>query len=157
MKLRTIIIVMAVIVVLAACQSAPNSSSSTPATTTPEQPKLTYENGVYRGGYIDPTKIEIEFSLTDGRFDTVKFRALGYKGESYLNSDDPAKQAIAGQYQQLADHLIGKDTTAIRDLYTPEKIAAYVDAISSATVRSSKMISVSNDGISRGVYALPKE
>ncbi len=120
-------------------------------------PATQYPDGTYRGGYIDPTQVEIEIVLKDGKFETIKFRALGYKGQSYLKTEDKTMMGIAEQYQALADHLIGKDVSALYDLYFPANIAKDTDAFTAATLRSSKMISAINDALNRGLYALPKE
>ena len=118
---------------------------------------VAHPDGTYRGGYIDPRQIEVEFVLKEGKFASFKFRALGYKDQSYLKSEDKAMQGIAEQFQALADYLIGKDLTALHDLYFPGNIAKDTDAFTAATMRSAKMISAINDALNRGLYALPKE
>ncbi len=113
-----------------------------------------YEDGTYRGGYIDPAQVEVNFVLKDNKFAEFKFRALGYKGEDYLKTEDANLSGITAQYQALADYLVGKDVEALKDLYTPENIAEDTDVFSAATLRSSKMISAINDALNRGLYAL---
>lgn len=132
------------------------TNQTQPGTTNNGMYTRTVLDGTYRGGYIDPSQIEVSFVIKDGKFTEIKYRALGYKGESYLDSENPAHKGIAGQFQALADHLIGKDVSALDDLYTPEKIAKDTDAFSAATVRSSKLISAINDGLNRGRYGLPE-
>ncbi len=116
-----------------------------------------YADGTYRGGYIDPAQIEVQFELKDNQFVSIKYRALGYRGVDYLKSEDAAVVGVTTQYQELADYLIGKDVSALKDLYYPENIAKDTDTFSAATIRSSKLISSINDGLNRGLYALPKD
>lgn len=113
-----------------------------------------YQDGTYRGGYLDSTQVQVEFVLKDNKFESVKLRSLGYKGTDYLKSEDAAMQAIAGQYGECVDYLVGKDISAVLDLYTPGNIASDVDTFTSATLRSNKLISAIFDGLNRGVYKL---
>lgn len=113
-----------------------------------------YQDGTYRGAYLDSNQVQVEFVLKDNKFDSFKLRTLGFKGSDYLKSEDAAMQGIAKQYTECTDYLVGKDVSAIMDLYAPENIASDVDGFTAATLRSSKMISAIFDGLNRGVYKL---
>ena len=121
------------------------------------QKEIKYADGTYRGGYIDPTQVEISFELKDGKFNSVKFRKLSYNGENYLKSEDTIITSISSQYLDLANYLVGKELSALADLYTPANITNDIDGFTAATLRSAKIISAINDGLNRGLYALPKE
>lgn len=114
----------------------------------------TYQDGTYRGAYLDSTQIQVEFVLKDNKFDSFKLRTLGFKGSDYLKSEDAAMQGIAKQYTECADYLVGKDVSAVMELYTPANVASDVDGFTAATLRSSKMISAIFDALNRGVYKL---
>lgn len=114
----------------------------------------TYQDGTYRGGYLDNTQVQVEFTLKDNKFESIKLRTLGYRGMDYLKSEDATIQAVGGQYSQCIEYLAGKEVAAIMDLYDPTGIASDVDGFSGATIRSSKLISAIFDGLNRGVYKL---
>ena len=65
-----------------------------------------------------------------------------------------AQKASLRQYQQLADYLVGKGVEAIDDLYSPYAIVEDVDAVTTATMQSSKLISALWDGLNRRPYKL---
>lgn len=113
-----------------------------------------YQDGTYRGAYLDSTQVQVEFTLKGNQFESIKLRALGYKGSDYLKSEDPAMQGIAKQFTECAEYLVGKDVSAVMDLYTPGNVASDVDGFTAATLRSSKMISAIFDALNRGVYKL---
>lgn len=117
-----------------------------------------YENGTYRGSYIDGdvNQISIEFVLKDQKFESIKYRALSYKGENYL--DEAATgviKAVRDQYQQAADALIGKSVSDINILYKPADVVKDVDTVTGATLRTGKLISALWDGLNRHPYKLP--
>lgn len=117
-----------------------------------------YENGTYRGSYVDGdvNQISIEFVLKDQKFESIKYRALSYKGENYL--DEAATgviKAIRDQYQQAADALIGKSVSDINILYKPADVVKDVDTVTGATLRTGKLISALWDGLNRHPYKLP--
>lgn len=116
-----------------------------------------HPDGTYRGGYIDPVQVEVQFALKDGKFTEVRYRALGYRGDDYLKTEDKNLLGITEQYNDLAAYLVDKDVSALMDLYYPENITKDTDTFTAATLRSSKLISAINDGLNRGLYALPKE
>ena len=113
-----------------------------------------YQDGTYRGAYLDSEQVQVEFVLKDNKFESIKLRALGFKGMDYLKSEDAAIKAVGGQYSQCIEYLAGKEVTAIMDLYDPTGIASDVDGFTGATIRSSKLISAIFDGLNRGVYKL---
>lgn len=114
----------------------------------------TYQDGTYRGAYLDSDQVQVEFTLKDNKFESIKLRTLAYKGMDYLKSEDATVQAVGGQYSQCIDYLAGKDVSAIMELYDPSTIASDVDGFTGATIRSSKLISAIFDGLNRGVYKL---
>ena len=111
-----------------------------------------YEDGTYRGAFITPSDVEIEFVLKDNTFESIKYRALGFKGSNYLKSEDKNEIALTGQYQALLDYLSGKKLSDVYALYSPGEIVQDVDGFAGATIRSSKVISAINDALVRGVY-----
>lgn len=69
-------------------------------------------------------------------------------------NEDAAIQAVGQQYLALGEYLVGKDYSAVKDLYTPANVASDVDGFTAATLRSSKLISAIFDGLNRGPYKL---
>lgn len=117
-----------------------------------------YEDGTYRGSYVDGdvNQISIEFVIKNQKFESIKYRALAYKGADYL--DEAATgviKAVREQYQQAADALIGKSVSDINILYNPTDVATDIDTVTSATLRTGKLISALWDGLNRHPYALP--
>lgn len=116
-----------------------------------------YVDGIYRGFYYDGgiEQIAIQFELRGGVFDSIVYRGVKYKDGDYMIEDaSDAQKATLRQYQQLADYLIGKGVEAIDDLYSPYDIVDDVDAVSTATMQSSKLISALWDGLNRHPYKL---
>lgn len=127
------------------------------SSTTSNPDELVYRDASYRGTFYDGS-VEVDFTLKDNKFESIKFRKLAYKGVDYQAEDaaDSIK-GIAGQYTALIDHLVGKDVSEVEALYTPADIAEDADSFSAATIRSGKVISAINDALNRGAYSLPKE
>lgn len=97
----------------------------------------------------------IQFELKDGRFDSLVYRGVKYKDGDYMSEDaSDAQKAILRQYRQLADYLIGKDVSAIDDLYSPYDIVEDLDAVTTATMKSGKLISALWDGLNRHPYKI---
>jgi len=116
-----------------------------------------YPDGIYRGFYYDGgiEQIAIQFEIRSGVFDSVVYRGVKYKDGDYMIEDaSDAQKATLRQYRQLADYLVGKGISAIDDLYTPYKIVEDVDAVTTATMQSSKLISALWDGLNRRPYKL---
>jgi len=116
-----------------------------------------YADGIYRGFYYDGgiEQIAIQFEIREGVFDSIVYRGVKYKDGDYMIEDaSDAQKATLRQYQQLADYLIGKGVDAIDDLYSPYDIVDDVDAVSTATMQSSKLISALWDGLNRHPYKL---
>ena len=116
-----------------------------------------YPDGIYRGFYYDGgiEQIAIQFEIRDGVFDSIVYRGVKYKDGDYMIEDaSDAQKASLRQYQQLADYLVGKGVESIDDLYNPYDIVDDVDAVSTATMQSSKLISALWDGLNRHPYKL---
>lgn len=111
-----------------------------------------YENGTYRGAYLNASEVEVEFVLTDNVIESIRFRALGYKGSNYLKSEAAMEQNLAKQYQAVLDYLTGKPISTLAEAYQPGNFVEDVDTFSGATIRSSKIISAINSALARGVY-----
>ena len=119
--------------------------------------QASYEDGTYRGVFIDNNvqQVGVEFTLKDNVVTKAGFRHLEYRRINYRTSEDPLIQGMRGQYQQLLDYLVGKDIrTSLKDLYQSGSIVTEnVDAFSGATLRAGKVISAVRDGLNRGVYS----
>ena len=116
-----------------------------------------YPDGIYRGFYYEGgiEQIAIQFELRDGIFQSIVYRGVKYKDGNYMIEDaSDAQKAALRQYHQLADYLIGKGVDAIDALYMPYEIVEDVDAVTTATMQSSKLISALWDGINRRPFKL---
>lgn len=116
-----------------------------------------YADGIYRGSYMEggAEEVAVEFTIKDGLFTDIVYRALSYKGEDYLSGDaSPAVKAVSGQFEALLSHLVGKPVSSVNDLYRPGEIAADADAFSGATIRSPKVISAIWDALNRHAYRI---
>ncbi|GEM_PF-374809 len=103
-------------------------------------------NGVYRGGYIYPDELTVQFTLNGNKIENIQYLKLGIEDKDYLKDD--AFKEIRDKYEILLKHLEGKDiTTTLNELYTPEKI----DGIDS-TIEVGKVISAIHDALNRGVF-----
>lgn len=107
-------------------------------------------DGVYRGFYYEGgiEQIAIEFELRGGVFSSIEYLGVKYKDGDYMIEDaSDAQKAALRQYRQLAQYLIGRGVESIGDLYMPYDIVEDMDAVTSATVQSSKLISALWDGL----------
>ena len=117
----------------------------------------TYPDGIYRGFYYDGgiEQIALQFEIRDGLFSSIVYRGVKYKDGDYMIEDaSDAQKATLAQYEQMAGYLIGKGVEAIDDLYAPYDIVEDVDAVTTATIQSSKLISALWDGLNRRPYKL---
>ena len=116
-----------------------------------------YPDGIYRGFYYDGgiEQIAIQFELKDDVFTSLIYRGVKYKDGDYMSEDaSDAQKAILHQYRQLSDYLIGKNVSAIDDLYSPYDIVEDLDAVTTATMKAGKLISALWDGLNRHPYKI---
>jgi uncharacterized protein with FMN-binding domain len=115
-----------------------------------------YEDGTYRGVFIDKDAIQVnvQFTLEDNIVTAAGFRYLRRDDNYHLEAEQEPYKSVIQQYKEALEHLIGKDINVhLRDLYSPEDIVrTEVAGYTSATIRSSKIISAIRDGLNRGVY-----
>lgn len=116
-----------------------------------------YEDGTYRGIFADRDLIQVNvtFTLVDGVVTRASFRHLRRDDDYFLGSEEEPYRSVVRQYEEALEYLVGKDLRAhLADLYHPEHIVrTEVDAYTSATIRSSKIISAVRDALNRGVYS----
>jgi len=139
---RLFILWLTVLCILSACAVAETSG---------------YPDGIYRGFYYEGgiEQIAIEFKLHGGVFESIAYLGVKYKDGDYMIEDaSDAQKAALRQYRQLADYLVGKDIAAIDKLYSPYEIVDDLDAVTSATMQSSKLISALWDGLNRRPFKL---
>lgn len=116
-----------------------------------------YPDGIYRGFYYDGgiEQLAVQFELKDSMFRSIVYRSVRYKDGDYMSRDaSDAQKATLDQYYQLAQHLVGKGIEAIDDLYSPYDFVGDADAVTSATIQSSKLISALWDGLNRHPFKL---
>ena len=75
-------------------------------------------DGIYRGAFTDPKQVEVEFEIKDNAFVSFEFRSLTFREMNYKENEDAAIQAVGQQYLALGEYLVGKDFSAVKDLYT---------------------------------------
>ncbi len=116
-----------------------------------------YEDGTYRGVFIDGDSIQVnvEFTLENGRVADAGFRHLRRDDDYHLETDREPYRSVIAQYQEALDYLVGKELRQhLADLYRPEHIVTTeVDGYTAATIRSNKIISAIRDALNRGVYS----
>ncbi len=117
---------------------------------------MSYEDGTYRGVFIDKDDVEInvEFTLAHGTVTAARFRHLRHAGGWTLDAEAEPVVSVVRQYQEALAYLVGKDLRVhLPDLYHPGNIVNLdVDGFSGATIRGAKIISAIRDGLNRGVY-----
>ena len=115
------------------------------------------EDGTYRGIFADGEDIQVnvQFTLKDGVVTDAGFRHLRRDDDYHLETEEEPYKSVVKQYQEALNHLVGKDISkSLATLYHPEEIVSTeVDGYTSATIRSSKVISAVRDGLNRGVYS----
>ena len=115
-----------------------------------------YEDGTYRGIFADKNEIQVnvEFTLKDGIVTKASFRYLKGPDKYFLETGQEPYRSVISQYKESLEHLVGKPLAqSLSDLYHPERVVrTEVDAYTSATIRSSKIISAIRDALNRGVY-----
>ena len=115
-------------------------------------------DGHYRGVFTDRgiIQVNITFDLRDGRFESVDYRYLAYRGVDYLELEEGDElYPVMVQHRQIAERLEGEPVTRIFALYEPERMVDDIDGYSGATLRGAKVISAIRDGLNRGVYSWP--
>lgn len=116
-----------------------------------------YEDGTYRGVFIDRDRIEVavEIRLENGIVTAADFRHLYYGDAFRLENDAEPFRGVIQQYREALDYLVGRNiVTHLPDLYRPERIiTTEVDGFTQATVRANKIISALRDALNRGVYS----
>lgn len=115
-------------------------------------------DGHYRGVFTDRgvIQVNITFDLRDGRFESVDYRHLAYRGVDYLELEEGDEfYPVRVQHEQIAERLEGEPVTRIFALYEPQRMVDDVDGYSGATLRGAKVISAIRDGLNRGVYSWP--
>lgn len=142
-------------------QKPPVKAPVPPTSPSPKTPKLqTYENGIYRGSYLDAgiEQVGLEFTLKEGVIEKAKYRTLTYKGVDYLKPSVKREEHLKNQYDTLIKGLLGKTVAEARLLLqTPEKLVKNIktetDALTGATLRSQKISSALQDGLNRSPYS----
>jgi uncharacterized protein with FMN-binding domain len=119
--------------------------------------RFAYEDGTYRGIYADTDEIQVslQFTLENGIVTEARFRHLRRDDNYYMGNEEEPYRSVCQQYQEALQYLVGKNLQeSLPDLYHPERIVrTEVDGYTSATIRSSKIISAVRDALSRGVYS----
>lgn len=119
--------------------------------------ELEHEDGTYRGIFADGDKIQInvEFTLRNGIVKNARFRHLRRDENYNIDSALEPYKSVIEQYKESLEYLVGKNLQeSLIDLYRPERIVTTeVDGYTSATIRSSKIISAIRDALNRGVYS----
>ena len=126
-------------------------------------PSVKYEAGTYRGAYSDGgvQQVGVQFTLADKKVKAISYRVLAHGGFDYRSEKENARvMAITEQHMELANYLLEKDLRlALDDLYNPGNIVqdktVGTDAVTGATLRSTKVVSAINDGLNRGIYSYP--
>ncbi len=114
-----------------------------------------YPDGVYMGRYRDDDgeQVVLHFTVADNLITEIHYEKLEYKGTDYMAPDaDDSIRKIARQFEELIEYLIGKDLSAVNDLYQPGSIARDTDVSSAATLRAPKVISAIWEGLNKNAY-----
>lgn len=120
-----------------------------------------FENGTYRGSYVDGNEqqVGIQLTLDNNVITNIAYRALAYKGIDYRReTENLLIVAMTEQYNELIQYLVGKD---IREhfvsLYWPGEYVkdqtVEADTVSGATIRGNKVASAIIDALNRNPYS----
>ncbi|MBE0450847.1 MAG: LysM peptidoglycan-binding domain-containing protein [Clostridia bacterium] len=120
-----------------------------------------FENGTYRGSFIDGNQqqVGVQMTLENNIVTNISYRALAYKGVNYRTEREDKKiVAMNEQYNELIGFLTGKDIRSnFASLYWPGEIVSDkvvdVDTMTGATIRASKVTSAIMDALNRGPYS----
>lgn len=116
-----------------------------------------YPDGEYTGTYRDDEgeQVVLNFSVKSGCIEDIRYLKLFYKGVDYLDANAPdAVKKTAKQFEQLIDYLVGKEISAVNELYLPGNIAEDTDVSSAATLRAPKVISAIWDGLNKNAFTV---
>lgn len=142
--------------------TATGEKVTTVSTTLPAVSTAKYENGTYRGVFLDSgeAQVGVQLEVVDNKVTSAKYRHLYYKAVDYRNEKVDSKiMTLTKQYTDLLNSMVGKDVnSAINSLYKPGDIVkdTGVDGMTGATLKSGKVISALRDALNRGVYSYPK-
>ncbi len=119
--------------------------------------QIEYEDGSYRGIFADRDEIQVnvQFTIKDGIVTAARFRHLRRDENYNIDAEEDPYKSVVGMYLESLEYLVGRKLNDhLPHLYNPEKfVDTEIDGYTSATIRSSKIISAIRDGLNRGVYA----
>lgn len=112
----------------------------------------TLKDGVYRGAYIFPNEVTVQFTINGNIISNLEYLKLGLEDKDYLK--DETFKEIKEKYETVIKHLEGKDIRmTLSELYLPEMLPETVDG----SVEVGKIISAIHDAFNRGVYYINNE
>lgn len=104
-------------------------------------------DGVYRGGYIFPEEVTVQFTINNNIISNLEYLRLGLEGKDYLN--DETFEEIRAKYEAVLQYLDGKDIrVSLSDLHSQEKMSGIADN----SIEVGKIISAIHDAFNRGIY-----
>lgn len=110
------------------------------------------KDGVYRGAYIFPNEVTVQFTINKNVISNLEYLKLGLEDKDYLNGE--TFKEIKAKYDAVLQYLEGKDIrTSLGDLYLSDKLPETVDD----SVEVGKIISAIHDAFNRGVYYTKSE
>ena len=113
------------------------------------------EDGTYRGIFGDGPDIQVnvQLNIENGIVQETSFRHLKRDENYHLDTEEEPYKSVVNQYKEALVYLEGKEISTLKNLYEPENVVTTeVDGYTSATIRSSKIISAVRDALNRGVY-----
>lgn len=112
----------------------------------------TLKDGVYRGAYIFPNEVTVQFTINGNIISNLEYLKLGLDDKDYLKEE--TFKEIKEKYEAVIKHLEGKDIrVTLSELYLPEMLPETVDG----SVEVGKIISAIHDAFNRGVYYINNE